>query len=144
MKFSYVAALFTFSATAFAAVDLSALPACSFACFTAGAAAAGCGIDDVVCQCTTGRTALTNSVTPCVMKNCNPADQQQAAQAAITICDQALSSTKAGPTATSTTGGSGGSNVTIASATAAGSNVAGSNKAELFVAGAGVLAALVL
>jgi len=139
MKFSLVAALFAFSSTTFAAVDLSSLPACSFSCFTAGAAAAGCGIDDVVCQCTTGRTALTNSVTPCVLKNCNPADQTQAASAAVKICADALAatSTSASPSKTGSSGG----NVTLATSPAASTGAAGSNKAEVFVAGAGILAA---
>jgi len=137
MKFSLVAALFASSALA-ATIDLSQIPACAFSCFTAGAQAAGCGINDLVCQCTTGKTALTNSVTPCVQKACNAADVAQAAAAAVQICAQALSGSQASAVASATGAGS---NVTVPTSPTQTKNAAIANGVEALAAGAGVMAA---
>jgi len=148
MKFSTFAVFFSFSSVAFtASVDLSSLPACSLTCFTTGAAAAGCNIDDVVCQCTTGKAALTNSVTPCIMKSCSPADQAQTASAAVAICAAALSGSSTGAATTgaaATPSSPSGSNVTIATTPATTTGAAVAYGADIIAAGAAFMAAILL
>ncbi|KAF2663267.1 hypothetical protein BT63DRAFT_484354 [Microthyrium microscopicum] len=129
MKFFAILAL---ASVAFA-VDLSSLPTCSLTCFAQGAAVAGCNLNDVVCQCTTGKNALTASVTPCVDKACSAADQAATVSASLSICAAAISGSNT--TTTSTTP----SAVPKTTTNSASINVAGS-----FVAGAGLFAAWLL
>jgi len=130
--FSIISILTTVVVAQNSAVDISVLPVCSLTCFETGASQTGCQLNDYVCQCTTGKAALTASVTPCVQKNCDADDQQRAAAAAISICSEAL-----------------GGGATTSSAAPAATATKTSNAAAVYgvrnaMAGAGLLAALAL
>ena len=53
---------------------LSVLAALQIACFATAVQSSGCSATDTVCQCTTGKDKITNSVTPCIEKSCSADD----------------------------------------------------------------------
>jgi len=132
-----------------ATVSAADMPACAQTCFATAIPAANCGLTDYVCQCGSGKAAITASVTPCIMSTCNAQDQATAANVAGAICAQVASGGSSAAPAGSTTKGStsptASSNVTMATTPAVVSSNAGStNQAGVVAAGAAFLAAALL
>lgn len=69
MRFSLLA-LGAFCAVA-SAQDLSDIPSCALSCFAAAAPASGCSLTDQKCQCTTGKSAIEDSLMKCVPGKCS-------------------------------------------------------------------------
>jgi len=125
--------LISFATIVLAQINVSSLPPCSVSCFATAIEASGCGLTDYVCQCTTGKQALVASLSPCIEKACSPADQEVAALGALAICEAALTTSS--------------SSVATATGTAASStktNGAPVMNGDIIIAGAGILAALIL
>jgi len=61
-----------------AAQDISSLvstiPSCADTCLTTAISSANCGITDYACQCGSGKQAITESASPCVIKACSSSD----------------------------------------------------------------------
>jgi len=133
------------------AVSVADLPSCALNCFTIAVSTSTCGLTDTVCQCTTGKTAITNSATPCVAKACSAADQSKTLQVSNEICAAAVSGSASASGASSTASGASSSATKSTASTAASgtssaaatqsSSAAAARKFELAGAGAAMLAA---
>ncbi|KAK5680525.1 SWI/SNF and RSC complex subunit Ssr1 [Elasticomyces elasticus] len=83
-----------------------ALPECASTCFAAAVGSTTCALDDYMCQCTTGKTQIQDSVIPCLCHSaCSSAELLGVVQDSNKVCSAALSS--AGSTYTAATIGLG-------------------------------------
>jgi hypothetical protein len=128
-----------------ATVSAADMPACATTCFATAIPAAKCGLTDYVCQCGSGKAAITASVTPCIMSTCNAADQATAANVAGAICAQVASGSSTPAGTTGTMAPSATSNVTMPTTPAVVATGAGpTNGPQIIAAGAAFLAAALL
>ncbi|KAF2398386.1 hypothetical protein EJ06DRAFT_532134 [Trichodelitschia bisporula] len=116
------------------------LPQCALSCFATAIASSGCTLEDTYCQCTTGKNAITTSVTPCVTKACSNEDLAKVLPASTKTCVDALAqhSSAAGNAKTSAASGASSAKTSATSSAAAAqqtANAAGSLRFETVGAG---------
>ncbi|KAH7356222.1 hypothetical protein BKA66DRAFT_250480 [Pyrenochaeta sp. MPI-SDFR-AT-0127] len=137
MRFQATVAAFAASLAFAGAQDLTGVPTCALPCFVAALPASGCGITDTVCQCTTGREAITNSILGCAPSRCAesdvasiaPAVQALCAKAGVTITDVPTAASTASGSAAATSAASSSANAASSAANAASSAVAAASSA---------------
>jgi len=139
MKFS-AAIVLSLSTFAFAQ-SIADLPSCSISCFTTAIASSGCGATDTKCQCTTGKDAITKTITPCLLKACSQDDATKTATVSAQICNNVLnggSASGSGSGSTASKTGSSTASGSTSSAAAQASSNAGSFMKPMEMMGAGV------
>ncbi|OAL43662.1 hypothetical protein IQ07DRAFT_666090 [Pyrenochaeta sp. DS3sAY3a] len=104
MRFQATLAAFAASLAFVNAQDLSGVPTCAIPCFVAALPGSGCGITDTVCQCTTGRESIQNSILSCAPQRCSESDVATIASAVQTLCANAGVTISNVPTAAPTSG----------------------------------------
>ncbi|KAK5736736.1 SWI/SNF and RSC complex subunit Ssr1 [Elasticomyces elasticus] len=69
------------------------LPDCALTCFAAAIESTTCAVDDSMCQCTTGKTQIQDSVIPCLCHStCSTSELLGVVQESNKVCSAALSS----------------------------------------------------
>ncbi|KAK4117745.1 hypothetical protein N656DRAFT_59052 [Canariomyces notabilis] len=61
-------------------------PACATGCLSSAIAAAGCGSDDLGCQCGEKNSEIANKAVPCLISSCPAAQLMQIRSAASAVC----------------------------------------------------------
>lgn len=87
MKLSTTLTLTAFGAVALAQVNLGDLPSCARACIGTSVNVPGCTGLDIRCICS--NESFLNDVACCLSRECNQADQQNAASFASSLCSSA-------------------------------------------------------
>ncbi|CAN9079262.1 unnamed protein product [Alternaria alternata] len=86
------------------AQDLSGIPQCAIPCFVAALPGSNCGVTDTKCQCTSGRSAIENSLLTCAPERCQPAEISSLAPAVSSLCGAAGVTLSDIPTAVASSG----------------------------------------
>ncbi|KAG9191719.1 hypothetical protein G6011_10453 [Alternaria panax] len=68
------------------AQDLSGIPQCAIPCFVAALPGSNCGVTDTVCQCTSGSSAITNSLLTCAPERCEQNEISSLVPAVSSLC----------------------------------------------------------
>ncbi|ORY17847.1 hypothetical protein BCR34DRAFT_596715 [Clohesyomyces aquaticus] len=106
MKFTSSVLALAASFAVVSAQSLGDIPSCAITCFAAAVPAAGCGLTDTKCQCTTGQQKITESVAACVPSKCSAEDQAKLIPAVEKLCAAAGVTLTNIPTAAASTSGS--------------------------------------
>merc|ERR1712137_736083 len=88
------------------AQDLSGIPQCAIPCFVAALPSSNCGVTDTNCQCTSGRSAIENSLLTCAPERCEQSEISSLAPAVSSLCAAAGVTLSDIPTAVPSSGAS--------------------------------------